>query len=230
MNMKTALRSARVLIAASLAVTSLAATASVTTYSSRASFEALGSISHNYGFDDLNTSLAATGGTGLLFTGDPWATHGVTYNTGSNLVVGPSLGLGLTSNVFTSNSSNPGGLVSGAIGGGFNLFGFDLGTVFGSSPVTISLASNLGSYSFAGLSSPVQSNLAFFGFRAGAGEHFTSFSITDAVNGTVPAVDNVTLGLVVTTPVPEPEMFSMLASGLLLLGFAARRRGLKSSS
>jgi len=107
--------------------------------------------------------------------------------------------------------------VSGAIGGGFNLFGFDLGTFFGSSPVNISLATNLGSYSFAGLSAPVQPNLAFFGFRAGTGEHFTSFSISDAVPGTVPAVDNRMLGLVVTSPVPEPEMLSMLASGLLLL-------------
>jgi len=92
--MKAVLRSARVLVAATLAATSLAATASVTAYSSRASFEALGSISHNYGFDDLNTSLAATGGTGLLFTGDPWTTHGVTYTTGANLVVGPDLGRG----------------------------------------------------------------------------------------------------------------------------------------
>jgi hypothetical protein len=218
-------RATRLLIASALATASLATEASVTTYSSRTSFESLGSISYNYGFDDLDTSFAATGGTGLKFMADPWTTHGVTYNTGSNLVVGPSLGLGLTSNVFTSNSSNPGGLVSGMIGGSYNLFGFDLGTLLGASLANISLSTNLGTYSFLNQASPVSPASSFFGFSAGAGEHFTSFSISDVTAGAVPALDNVTLGSVAVSAIPEPETIALLLPGLLLLGLASRRRG-----
>ena len=211
------------LMAVALAATSLAASADVIQYTDRTTFSGLGSIGFNYGFDDLDTSLAATGGTGLFFTGDPWTTHGVTYNTGSNLVIGPSSGLGLTSNVFTSNSSNPGGLASGTLGGSYDLFGFDAGTILGSSTVNITINTNLGAYRFLNQAAAAEPASSFFGFRAAAGEYFTSFLIADLAAGTVPSIDNVTLGI--ASPVPEPEAFSLLLPGLLLLMFAARRRG-----
>ncbi|HNZ57317.1 MAG TPA: PEP-CTERM sorting domain-containing protein [Methylophilaceae bacterium] len=50
-----------------------------------------------------------------------------------------------------------------------------------------------------------------------------SISFTDAINYV--AFDNVTLGAnLFATPVPEPETYAMLLSGLGLIGFTARRR------
>lgn len=208
---------ARSLLLAILSLLSMTAVASVTTYSDRTTFENLGSISFDYGFGDVDT---ASGG-GLSFESDPWHTNGVTYNTGNNLVIGPSLlGFGLTSNLFTSNSAAPGGLVTGNIDTGFNLFGFDLSTVFGSSLVNITVATNLATYNFTDQAALLAPGSTFVGLSAGAGEYFTSFSIANANSATVPTIDNVTLGQV--SPVPEPSTITMLVLGLTLLWFAAR--------
>jgi hypothetical protein len=204
----------RLLLVALLTLTSLAAAAgvSLTSYT----------ISISYNFDDLDTSLAATGGTGVLFTANPWTTHDVTYDTGSNTVIGPSSGFGVASNVFSSNS----GVLSGTIDGNYSWFGFDLGTVVGSSPVNIDLKTNLGDYSFANLAAPRAPVLTSFGFSAGTGEYFTSFSIvpTDAHVGAV--LDNVALGNVIgqAPPIPEPGVLPLLTVGSLILGLAVRRR------
>ena len=207
------------MLLAILSLLSMTTSASVTAYSDRTTFENLGSISFNYGFEDVDT---ASGG-GLQFESDPWHTNGVNYNTGNNLVIGPSLsGFGLTSNLFTSNSASFGGLVSGSIDASFNLFGFDLSTVFGPSLANITVDTNLASYDFIAQAALLAPGSTFVGLSAGAGEYFTSFSITNADSATIPAIDNVTLGQV--SPVPEPNIITMLILGLTLLWFAARDR------
>jgi hypothetical protein len=39
-----------------------------------------------------------------------------------------------------------------------------------------------------------------------------------------PAADDLTLAGAVSTPIPEPETYALLLSGLAILGFGARRR------
>lgn len=220
--MKTAPRYVRLLIATVLAAGSLSAEAAITTYSSRATFESLGSISYNYGFEDgvgvgsapvtINTSV--DGFSGLPLT---WTVAGVTYqNNDFYTVVGPVSGL-VSGNVLSSQVP---GSISGAIGGNYNLFAFDFGTLLETAPVTISVTTNGSSWS----NTYSASAASFLGFKADAGEHFTLFSIS-ASPATYLALDNVTLGnSSVASPIPEPSMLAMLLPGLLVLGFAARRR------
>ncbi len=219
-------RSACLLIAAALAATSLAAEANVTTYSSRATFSSLGSISENYGFEDINT-----GSNGFLHQPNPFTTHGITYNTGGNNVV-IDLGPGPTGKAFVSDAPiGTVGYISGSFANSYSMFGFDLGTFLGSYPVpvTVSLQTNLGSYnSLIGLVAQEAPGPAFLGFSVGPGEHFTSFSIAATTIDTTPVLDNVTLGVVTASPIPEPDILSMLTSGLALLGFGIRRRRSKS--
>lgn len=222
-------RTTRLLMAAALAVVSLAAEANVATYSSRASFSSLGSISSSYGFENVTVDSD-----GFLPRADNWipVTGPATFSPvkysagGEGVVVGPSSGLGVFSNVFVANSFSP--VVLGTINyGSYNLLGFDLGSILGSSQVNLTLHTNAGVYSFLGLAAPNAPAASFFGFRADANEHFTSFSIAGTTPGSVPALDNVTLGLTAVSAIPEPEMFSMLLPGLLLLATAKRRRALK---
>jgi hypothetical protein len=231
--MKIRPRITRLLIAAVFGATSCTAMAdiSLTAYSSQASFIASvtpGSFlsANTYDFSD-QANMTHPGDSGGY-----WATHGVTYYTGGqnlNIIVGPSV-TGLTSNVLTNNATAGSSFIAGAIGDGFNLFGFDLG-IFGSANVSLTVNSvdaNLGVHTYQNSSMTVPkapTALSFFGFTAGSGEHFTSFNITSSNLNAKPLLDNVTLGYEVASPVPEPEILSMLAPGLLLLGFAARRRG-----
>ena len=96
-----------------------------------------------------------------------------------------------------------------------------MGSILGASSENIVVNTNLGTYTFLNQSAPNEPGSAFFGFRAGAGEFFTSFLITDLTTGTYAALDGVTLGV---APVPEPNMLSMMIAGLLLLALAAHRR------
>lgn len=223
--MMTIPRTPRLLIAATLAAVSLAAEANVTTYSSRTSFSSLGSIDSNYGFENVTVDSD-----GFLPRTDNWipVTGPATFSPvkysagGEGVVVGPSSGLGVSSNVFVANSYSP--VLLGTISGSYDLFGFDLGSILGSSHVNLTLHTNTGAYSFLGLVAPNAPTASFIGFRAGANEHFTSFSIAGTTPGSLPALDNVTLGLAAVSAIPEPEIFSMLLPGLLLLVIARRRR------
>jgi hypothetical protein len=229
----------RLLIAAALAATSLAATADVklSSYTDSASFvDHLGPFDSNfsYNFDDLNTSA------GLLAVKDPgqgvntWTTHGISYDVSvsNNVrVAGSAFGFGLANNALISDTSN-GGFLAGAVSGSgsFNLFGFDLATLegFGPYPVAITLHTNKAVYQFPDLAvladAVVAPGKSFYGFSTtDPTEHFTSFSITSSA-GAIPALDDVMLGLATVSPVPEPETVSLLIAGLMLLGLASRRR------
>jgi len=194
---------------------SVAAEAALTSYSSRASFEAQGTIAENYGFEDWVTT------NGFAFPGTPYTAHGVTYTSQENLIVGPAAQYAPASNVIISNVWTP---ISGTLSGLHDMLGFDLGILNIDSLIDFSITTNLSSYSFADVLVPnVNAGMRFFGFIAGGGEAIAQMSFSSHLGqGAAPALDNVTLGN--TAPIPEPQTYALLLAGLGLLGFAARRR------
>lgn len=190
--------------------------AALTTYSSRASFEAQGTIAENYGFEDWNVPNSA------VFPGTPYTAHGVTYASAQNLIVGPGFGeYGTSSHVIINNFWSP---ISGELSDPYGMLGFDLGILNQNSLIDFSITTNLSSYSFLNVLVPnVNAGMTFFGFIAGAGESITRMTFSSHLGPfAAPALDNVTLGN--TAPIPEPQTYAMLLAGLGLLGFAARCR------
>jgi hypothetical protein len=195
--------------------------AALTTYSSRASFEAQGTIAENYGFEDWALPPG-----GHAFPGDPYTAHGVTYNSGSNLILGPGYpGVGNSSHVLTTNCSGVCSLPFSVLSG-YDMLGFDLG-IYGDNPeqdslVDFSITTNLSSYSFSNVFVPnVSDGMTFFGFIAEGGETISQMTLSNQP-AFLPALDNVTLGNAAL--IPEPETYAMLMAGLGLLGLVARRR------
>ncbi len=204
-------------IAIALVTSGTVATAGVSIFNNRASFEALGTMAYNSNFADF--------GTGFGYPGDPFTRGDVTYTSAQNLSVGADTGysVGSYQTVMSNNWWSP---LTGTIATAtpYTLFGFDAAVTSG--PVDITVSTNQGSYVFSGLSLPNGSsaaNFAFEGFQAtGVGEYFTGFRI-DTVGGTyLPGITNVAVGTV--SAVPEMETYAMMLAGLGLMGTIARRR------
>lgn len=192
------------------------AEAALTAYSSRPVFEAQGTIVYNYGFEDFT-------GSPFYVPGDPWTTNGVTYSTGSNLIVGPTGGYGNSTNVFANNFWTP---LPATINSPFGLFGLDLAVLGNNSLLDFTITTNLASYIYNGLTVPNGPNgMTFFGFQADPGEYFTSFYLSSQLGtGSAPAIDNVTLGNPGSVPTPEPSTLLLLGSGLAGLAYYRRKK------
>ena len=137
------------------------ATATLMMTNDRTAFEALGTFTYNYGFDDFGSEYSSPG--------DPWTSHGVTYTSVQNLIIGPDTNY--TTNgtpMMTNNFWNP---VTGDIDSSaqYDLFGFDAGFMYKDDNRTnITITTNLDIYPFVvDLDSAAQTN--FYGFVAGSG-------------------------------------------------------------
>lgn len=86
-------------------------------------------------------------------------------------------------------------------------------------------SNSLGSFTFSGISSSAGDDSAIFiGLLSNTTDIFgVTFSLVNAPSNTVTqfAIGNVAL---VTTPIPEPEIYAMMSIGLGLLGWVGRRR------
>jgi hypothetical protein len=149
---------------------------------------------------------------GICNLSNPVTLSDVTYTTGDNLIVGTS-GYGNSVPVFVYDNWTP---ITGTINSApqYDMFGFNLGVLGSNSPVTLSISTNLATYTFASLSVPnVSTGMTFEGFVASSGEYFTSFNISaDLGSEHAPAITDVSLGN--AAGVPEPSTVLLLSSGV----------------
>jgi hypothetical protein len=203
-----------------------AAHAALTPHATRLTFEAQGTIAENYGFEDFGP----TGGT--TSPGDPFTAHGVTYTSTGNLIAHPDAGFGNPSNVIVYNLWTP---LPGSISGTYDMFGFDLSILSlqtpDTSPVDISLTTNVATYDFTGVVVPNGSTaMTFLGFTASPGEFFTGFNfVSQFGQNWAPALDNVTLGTQGVAAIPEPSTYALMLAGLGFVAWGARRRRTRSN-
>ena len=196
------------------------ANAALLSFTSRPLFQAQGTITQNYGFDDWPSGQ-------INFPGDPYTAHGVTYTSTHNEILGAFSGNNNPSAWIANANWTP---LTGTIAGTSNMFGFDLGVFGANSLLAYTITTNLGSYTFNNVLVPnLKTQLqTFFGYTAGVGEYFTGFSFSSQLNdGTSgPALDNVTLGTQFS--VPEPGTLALFGTGLAGLAAVRRRRRAKS--
>ena len=177
---------------------SVVVTTDYSTFDTRAEFNAVGAIDFLNGFDEATSEL-------VYLKPTPWTTNGVTYTSVQNIVLGPGVGLGVSSN---SLSSEYGTAMSGSFADAdaFTMFGVDLSYYGTGSPVNALITTNLGSYSIAGLSVPAATaGRTFFGISLSKdGEYLKSFRFTFTGSSAALLFDNVAVGHVAVVRNADP--------------------------
>ena len=156
------------MVAAVLLATS-AAQASLIIYSSRAAFNAQGTIAYNSDFADFAS--------GFTSPGDPFTRGDVTYKSGANLIIGTGTSYAPAENAIAYEYSTP---LRGdiATGPNYDMFGFDLGQI-NDGTYTIKLFTSAAIYSYVGLTvMPISTGFDFYGFVSSPGEYFTGFEVS----------------------------------------------------
>lgn len=201
------MRISKLLVAAALAAASMSASATTTVggiaFEDNAFADAL-----YYSFGDYTTSGGSVAS--VLTDKDP-GTYAFSFTPGANVLLG-----------FTDNN-----VYNGA---GYDLAIFELGV-----PDTfkVTFGNQTKSYTSAGTGFSAGGyalNVAFvdfsdFGIADGANLTYQSITL-DTNIGTVPSLSLVG-ALHTSLPVPEPETYGMMLSGLALMGLVARRRSPK---
>jgi hypothetical protein len=167
---------------------SVVVTPDYSTFSTRAELDAAGTVDELNGFDEFTGEL-------VYPQLSPWKTHGVTYTSAFNIVLGSGVGLGVQSNAISTDFGAP---VSGSLddADGVTLFGATLTLIGAKVPVALVVFTNLGSYSFDNLDVPLATaGQRFFGITLSKpGEHLTGFRVSVTGAGTAVLLDDVALG------------------------------------
>jgi len=156
--------------------------------SDRTTFNTLGAIVYNYGFEDF--------GTGFSYPGNNWTKDGITYTSGQNIVVGTATSYRPLSNVMTHNQWTP---VTGTVQispSTFDMFAFDLAYIGRNDPIDLTIYTNLATYHCYDLTLPIASVAQdFYGFVSNSNaEYFMGYRLSSNGTGSAPVIDNVTLG------------------------------------
>ena len=168
---------------------SVVVTPNYSTFDTRGEFNGVGVVDQLYGFDEFTGNL-------VYPQPSPWTTHGVTYTSAFNIVLGPGIGLGVASNSLSTDFGAP---ISAtfADADAVTLFGANVTLIGVKVPVGLVLFTNLGSYSFDNLDIPLATTgQRFFGMALSMpGEHLTGFRFSiGGAPGTAVLLDEVTLG------------------------------------
>jgi hypothetical protein len=204
-------------LALAVAFAAAPASAAVTLITTQAAFSGLGAITQNTNWDAYPAGFSSPA--------DPFAVGDLTFVPGTDNIIGDTNPFGqfkfarllLTDNNYAGTTIQIAGL--------HDLFAFNLGNFRGTVPVNILLVTNFGSYSFSPTvnSAANRGALTFVGFRADAGEVFTSVRYSSAIN-VGPGATDIQLG---TAAIPEPAAWALMLTGFLGAGTAlrsARRR------
>ena len=110
-------------------------TTSYSSFDTRAEFNGAGVIDHLNGFSDLTGDV-------MYILPTPWTTNGVTYTSALNIVFGPGIGMGVTSNALSTEFATP--LTGQFAGDAFKLFGADLSLIGPKVPVSVVILDECG--------------------------------------------------------------------------------------
>lgn len=176
----------------------------------------------NSGTANVVSDFEEFASSGFSFPSDPFLQGGISYSNTDNLII--NSGTGYTSNgtnMLVNDYWNP---IEGTFYENYSLFGFDAGwSNADDQGTTITIDTNLSTYVF-NVDFNIASSADFYGFIASDNEFFTGFNISANYRTALNAIDNVTVGTVGTTSVPEPASLALLSLGLAGIGFSRKKK------